>query len=230
MLVPSPGRFPLRRSTLLVALTLVPAVTIAAHAAPAKVCNLVVDAKGDSAASVIPGDAAVDLIGGDFASNAKQVTAVIKVDKIVNPNPQSPLGQSYFMVFGLKGTADLLTLSAGLYPTGNEFKFGYQGVDPNTNVSTSYTLGDATGVVDTAKNEFRITADIAKFPQAKLLAPKGSVTTMTAEARRVYGQRVVPSQQVGPARVPFGGATLTFDTAEGKKYTLGAPSCVNVGK
>ena len=197
---------------------------------PKPVCNLITDAPGDSAASAAPGDDAVDVVGGDFASNGKQITAVIKVAKITETNPNSPLGQSYFMVFGVKGTDDVLSLSAGLYPTGREFKFGYQGVDPNTGVNTSYTLGDATGVVDTAKNEFRITVDIAKFPQAKFLKPGGTVSTITAEARRVYGQRVVGSQQVGPARAPLGGVTLTFDTAEGKKYTLGAPSCVAVGK
>lgn len=195
-----------------------------------KVCKLIVDAPGDSAASAAPGDEAVDIVGGDFASNGKQITAIIRVAKIVETNPNSPLGQSYFMVFGVKGTDDVLSVSAGLYPTGREFKFGYQGVDPNTGVNTSYTLGDATGVVDTAKNELRITADISKFPQAKFLKPGGVVSSMTAEARRVYGQRAVPSQDAGGARVPLGGVTLTFDTAEGKKYTLGAPSCVAIGK
>ena len=221
----------MRRPVLLAALAPLLALGLAAEAAPAKVCNLVSDAQGDATASTVPGDDAMDIVGGDFASNAKQLTAVIKIAKIVNPNPESPLGQSYFMVFNLKGTADTLSVSAGLYPTGNEFKFGYQGVDPNTGVNTSYTLGDATGVIDTAKNEIRVTADIAKFPQAKFLKPGNSVTTLTAEARRVYGQRVVPSQQ-GPAgpRIPLGGATLTFDTATGKKYTLGAKSCVVIGK
>jgi hypothetical protein len=217
-----------RRPVLFLVAACVAATGLTAQAAaPKKVCNLVTDAKGDSVIVAAPGDASSDIVGGDFASNAKQLTAVIKLDKLANPNPQSPLGQAYFMVFTVKGTADVLSVSAGLYPTGNEFTFGYQGLDPNTGVNTSYTLGDAKGVIDMAKSEIRITADIAKFPQAKLLKPKGTVTSMTAEARRVYGQRVVPSQQgpVGP-RVPLGGATLTLDTATGKKYTLGALSCV----
>jgi hypothetical protein len=198
---------------------------------PKPVCNLVVDDKGDATASTVPGDTSVDLVGGDFASNTKQITAIIRVDKLVNPNPQAPLGQSYFATFTVKGLADTLTLSAGLYPTGNQFQFGYQAMDENTGVNTSYTLGDATGSVDLAKGELRISADIAKFPQAKSLKVGGQVTALSLEARRVYGQRVVPSQDT-PAgvRVPLGGVTLTFDTATGKKYTLGAPSCVKVGK
>jgi hypothetical protein len=197
---------------------------------PKPVCNLVVDDKGDATASTVPGDTSVDIVGGDFASNAKQITAIIRVDKLVNPNPQAPLGQSYFATFTVKGLADTLTLSAGLYPTGNQFQFGYQAKDPKTDVNTSYTLGDATGSVDLAKGELRISADIAKFPQAKSLKVGGQVTALGLEARRVYGQRKVPSQDT-PAgvRVPLGGVTLTFDTAAGKKYTLGAPSCVKVG-
>jgi hypothetical protein len=217
----------------LAAATLAAIGAVPAHAAPAPkpVCNLVVDDKGDSTASTVPGDTSVDLVGGDFASNAKTITAVIRVDKLVNPDPQAPFGQSYFATFTVKGLADTLTMSVGLYPTGNEFKFGYQGVDPNTGVNTSYTLGDATGSIDLAKGELRVSADIAKFPQAKSLKPGGLVSTLVLEARRVYGQRKVPSQDT-PAgvRVPLGGVTLTFDTADGKKYTLGAKSCVAVGK
>lgn len=220
------------RAVLLASITGIAAFAVPALSAPAPapVCNLIPDVKGDATASTVPGDASVDIVGGDFASNAKQITAIVRLDKLANPNPQSPTGQSYFVVFNVKGVADTLTLSAGLYPTGNEFKYGYQGVDPTSGVNTSYTLGDATGVVDMAKSELRITADIAKFPQAKSLKAGNRVTTIVAEARRVYGQRVVPSQQVGPARAPLGGVTLTFDTADGKAYTLGARSCVPVGK
>lgn len=209
----------------LTALTALPA---AAAAKPKPVCNLIFDDAGDATASTVPGDDSVDIVGGDFASNGKQLTGIIKLKALANPNPQSPLGQAYFITFNLKGTADTLTLSAGLYPTGNQFSYGYQAVDPNTTVNTSYTLGNATGKI--VGNEIRITADIAKFPQAKFLKNGNRVTTLAADARRVYGQRVVPSQQVGPARAPLGGLTLTFDDATGKPYVLGARSCVAIGK
>jgi hypothetical protein len=216
---------------------LVSAATIAAlGAVPAhatarvpKVCNLVTDPPGDSTASTIPGDDSVDIVGGDFASNAKTITAIIKLKKFQQSDPQAPLGQSYFVLFSVKGIAETLTLSAGFYPTGTEYKFGHQGTDkliPVLNVS--YTDGDATGSV--VGDTIHISADISKFAEAKKLKPGGQVMTISVEARRVYGQRVVPSQDVGPGRVPLGGLTLTYDTASGKKYTLGAPSCVAIGK
>jgi hypothetical protein len=210
----------------------VPATAAAAKPKPKpipKVCNLIVDDADDanSQGTIPASDASVDIVGGDVASNAKTITAVLRIKALTNPNPQSPAGQAYYVLFNVKGLADTLTLSAGLYPTGNQFSYGYQGVDPNTGVNTSYTLGDAAGKI--TGNEIRISVDIAKFPQAKSLKAGTKLTTLTADARHVYGQRVVASQQVGPARAPLGGVTLTFDDAIGKTYTLAAPSCVKVG-
>ena len=212
------------------ACTLAAIGAVPAHAAKAKpapaVCKLIFDDEADY--TVPDGDASVDIVGGDFASNGKQITGIIRLKGLTNPNPRSPLGQAYFIEFTVKGSSDILTLSAGLYPTGNQFGFGYQGPDPVLPINTSYTLGEAKGVI--AGNEIRITADIAKFPQAKLLKNGNKVTTLEANARRVYGQRAVPSQQVGPVRAPLGGLTLNYDDATGKTYTLGARSCVAVGK
>ena len=219
------------RASVLAAGLLIAATASVSHAAPAKkVCNLIKDVKGDATASAMPGNSSQDLVGGDVASDAKQLTAVLRVDKIINPDPEAPLGQSYFLVFTVKGFADSLFVSVGLYPTGNEFKYGWQGPDPNTGVNTSYTLGDAKGVIDTKKNELRVTAPFSAWKAQVKLAKGGQIRSMTAEARRVYGQRLVPSQEVNGVRVPIGGVTLTFDTATGKTYTLGAPSCVAVGK
>ena len=204
---------------------------VPAHAATRavpKVCNIVTDPPGDSTASVVSGDDSVDIVGGDFASNAKTITAIIRLKGFKQSDPQAPLGQSYFVIFSVRGVADTLTMSAGFYPTGTEYKFGHQGVDPVLPLNTSYTDGDATGLVK--GNEIHISADISKFAVAKSLKPGAQVTSISVEARRVYGQRAVPSQNVGPARAPLGGLTLTYDTASGKKYTLGAPSCVAIGK
>jgi hypothetical protein len=209
----------------------VPATAAAPKPAPKPkpVCNLIVDDADDanSSGTIPASDPSVDIVGGDFASNAKALTAILRIKALANPNPRAPLGQAYFVSFNVKGLADTLTLSAGLYPTGNQFAYGYQAVDPNTGVNTSYTLGEATGVVK--GNEIRISVPVAKFPQAKSLKVGNTLTTLTADGRAVFGQRVVPSQQVGPARAPLGGLTLTLDDAVGKTYTLGAPSCVKVG-
>ena len=220
---------------LLTAALLTAAVAVPADAAPKKkkpapkVCKLIVDDEGDAhlASPEVPTDESVDIVEGDFASNGKKITGIIRLKSLVEENPRSPMGQVYFLLFKLKGTDDTLTLSAGLYPTGNQFQYGYQAPDPNVSaLNVSYTLGDAVGTI--TGNEIRITADIANFPQKAFLKNGNSVTTLTAEARYVYGQRLVPSQNVGPARVPLGGLTLRVDDAAGKPYVLGAPSCVAV--
>ncbi|HVE63604.1 MAG TPA: hypothetical protein VNB94_07380, partial [Mycobacteriales bacterium] len=85
--------------------------------------------------------------------------------------------------------------------------------------------------VDLDKSELRIHVPLAAFAsRAKL--PKGAkLSGLIAEGRVLIGQRLVPSQAVGPSpRIPLGGLTATVDTAEGKSYLLGTPSCVAVGK
>lgn len=207
----------------------VPAAT--AKSLPKPVCNLVPDDAGDARYGLdnanIPSDDSMDILGADFASNAKAVTAIIKVKKYANPNPTSPMGQMYYFSWSVAGTSDTLTLAAGIYPTGTQYIFGYEATDPTTNVTTSYTGGEARGSID--GNTIRISADIAKFPQAKYLKPGRKASALAANTRHVVGQRVVPSQSVGPSpRLPLGGVTLTYDDAAGKSYILGTRSCVTV--
>lgn len=204
---------------------------VAGTASAAPSCNLIVDAKGDDTAVATPSDASSDLVSGDVASDGTTLTAVIRTDKLANPNPRAPFGQSFFMVFSVKGAADPLFVSAGLYPTGNEFTFGYQGVDPTNGLNTSYSLGEGTGIVDLAKSEVRVHIPLAGFAERAKLAKGAKLSGLIAESRVLFGQRVVKSQSVGPSpRIPAGGVTLTVDTAEGKSYNLGDASCVAVGK
>lgn len=193
--------------------------------APAKACNLIVDDAGDATPEPgVPSDDSLDIVGGDFASNGKKLTGVIKLKALQQQNPRSPLGQVYFAIFTVKGLADTLTLSATLAPSGTQYHFGYQGVDPTSGLNTSYTIGTATGKI--TGSEIKITAEVAKFPQKAKLKNGVAVTSLVAESRNLLGQRAVPSQNVGPVRVPLGGLTLLADDADGKKYTLGTPSCV----
>lgn len=208
-------------------------LTGVAFAAPAPtVCQIIKDAKGDTKYNgAVPGDASVDITSADVASDGKTVTGVIRVDKLTVLNPQAPLGQAWFVKFNVKGAPEIIFLSARAYPTGNQFVFGYTAPDPNTGVNTSYTLGTATGVLDTAKNEVRISAPAAEFKKANANITKGAkLSGLLADAWRIAGQGVVPSQQAGPARVPLGGLLLPFDTATGTTYTVGTKSCVVLGK
>jgi hypothetical protein len=205
------------------------AVPASAAAKAKPICNDITDDSADAKVSGQgPSDDSLDITGGDFAGNAKTITAIIRLKAFANPSPQSPLGQAYYVSFNAPGTGDVLTLSAGFFPTGTEYKYGYQAIDPNTTVNTSYTLGDAKGSIK--GNEIRISVDIAKYPQARYMKKGVKITGIQADARRVYGQRAVPSQQVGPVRAPLGGLTLTLDTADGKPFFLGAKTCVAIGK
>ena len=206
------------------ALGAVPAAAAKPKPAP-KACKIIVDDTGDATLQPgTPSDASLDIVGGDFASNGKKITGIIRVQALQQQNPRSPLGQVYFAIFTVKGLTDTLTLSATLAPDGTKYHFGYQAEDPNTGVNTSYTIGNATGRI--TGNEIKITADVAAFPQKAKLKNGTQVTSLVAETRNLLGQRVVPSQNVGPVRVPLGGLTLLADDATGKKYTLGQASCV----
>jgi hypothetical protein len=210
-----------------------------ASAAPAKpkpvkpVCNLVQDAKGDANISgAVPGTDGDDIVGGDIASDGTSITAVVRMAAIPAADPASPNGRSYIFDFSVPGSESGLFLSARTHPTGTTFVFGYSGVDPTTTLNTSYSLGSATGVVDAAKGEVRVTAPIKGFVDgAKVAMANG--TTLKGLGVRVFrqaSQTLVPSQQVGPARAPLSGLNVLLDDAAGGSYVMGTPSCVAVGK
>lgn len=232
------------RAALLAVSLLVPVGAGVATAAPKPkpkpvplkpVCNLVVDDKADATYNMVPGAAGDDIVSADVASDSTLITGVIRVAALAANDPQAPFGRGYFVNFTAPGSPDVLFLSARTYPTGNTFVYGYDGVDPNTGVNTSYTLGSASGVVDTAKGEVRISVpikDLATGAKANL-AKGNKLSGLTAEVFRIAGQGLVPSQSPAPGapRVPLGGVLLPFDDAVGTtSYALGHPSCVAVGK
>jgi hypothetical protein len=196
------------------------------------VCNLVQDPKGDAGADNVPGSDGDDIVSADIATDATTITGVVRLAALPSPDPQAPLGRSYSVLFTAPGSGDLLYLAARTYPQGTKYIYGYQAVDPSTTVTTNYTLGDATGSVDTAKGEVHISVPIKSFVDgAKAKLAKGAkLVGVSASSDRIYGQGFVPSQNVGPQRVPLGGVTLQFDDAQGGSYVMGTPSCVVVGK
>lgn len=203
---------------------------------PKPVCNIITDPSGDAGVSPVttgpkaPGSSNEDIVSGDVSSDGRTITAVLRLAGLAQPDPQAPLGQGFFMEFGVKGAANLLFLSARTYPNGTQYVFGYSGADPNTGINTSYTIGTATGAIDTAKKEVRISVANAAFAPAGSKLPKGvKITSPTAKTYRILGQSAVPSQSVGGTRVPVGGLLLTIDDAIGLNYTVGVGSCVKPG-
>jgi hypothetical protein len=225
------------QATLLATALLVAGVGVAsaATAGTAKpVCNLVKDAKGDAAYNNVPGADGDDIVSADVASDAKTITGVVRLAGLSANDPQAPLGRNYSVLFTGPGSSDLLFMSARTYPQGTKFVYGYQAKDPNTGVNTNYMLGDATGVVDTAKAEVRMSVPVKSFvtgAKAKL-APGAKLGSLSASVDRVAGQGFVPSQVLVPGtpRAPLGGVLLPFDDASGTSYVMGTPSCVVVGK
>lgn len=198
---------------------------------PKPVCNLVTDEAGDAQYNgAVPGTDADDVVGGDIAGDAKTLTGVVRVGDLPAADPTWPTGRAYFLDFSSPASAEALFLSARVYPQGAQFVYGYRGVDPTTGLNTSYTLGTATGVVDAAKKEVRISAPLSGFASKGGIKPGTSLSSLAATTWRIAGQGAVPSQEVGPVRVPVGGLLLPFDDgAAVKPYVVGTPSCVKPG-
>ena len=138
------------------------------------------------------------------------------------------------MLFTAPGSGDLLFVSARTYPQGTKFVYGYQAVDPNTGVNTNYTLGDATGTVDTAKAEVHVSAPTKAFVDgAKAKLAKGAkLAGLTASADRIYGQGL-RAQPVARRRGSAGAARRRAAAVRRRgrrQYLMGTPSCVVVGK
>ena len=207
-----------------------------ASAAPAKkikpVCNLVVDEAGDANLGGAPGGAGDDVVSADIASDGKTLTGVVRMAGLAANDPEWLNGRAYFAEFVAPGSQDVLFVQARAYPTGVIWSYGYSGVDPTSGISTSYTLGAATGVIDVAKKEVRISAPVKGFIDgAKAKLAKGAkLTALGARVYRQGGQGLVPSQEVGGTRVPLSGLNVMLDDASGGSYVMGTPSCVVVGK
>jgi hypothetical protein len=198
------------------------------------VCNLIQDAKGDATYNNVPGADGDDIVSADIASDGTTITSVLRAVATPTSDPQAPFGRNYTVLFSAPGSGDLLYLSARTYPQGTKFLYGYQAMDPNTGVNTNYALGDATGVVDTAKNEVHVSVPVKAFVDgAKAKLAKGAkLSGLSATVDRIFGQGFVPSQSPAPGapRIPLGGFLLPFDDAAGGSYIMGTPSCVVVGK
>ena len=202
------------------AVALVASVTAAGAAGAATkpkvkpVCNLVTDAAGDANGFVVtdtglpvpPSDDNLDIVSADVASNAKVITAVIRL-KALGSDSTAPAGSTVYFNFSVNGAEQYL--NADLDGKGGAtYTFG-----DFTGASGGRTkIGDATGVLDAAKKEIRISAPVSGFKET--IKPGTKLTDLNALAQRLF--------------VVF---TPSADSAEGSKvYAAGATSCVVPGK
>jgi hypothetical protein len=222
----------MRRTALALAITAAAAGLCATGADAAKIsCKVITDASGDTAfaqATQVKGTDAEDIVSGDLASNGKTLAAVIRVKALAYPDPQWAPGRVYSVSFALKGMdADEIFVAARTYPQGVQYILGHRAADPTSGINTSYKDADVTGSVTPAKNEVRINVPIAALAKLGKVSKGMVIKGATAKVERIFGQGVVPSQDVNGTRVPLGGLLYAFDTSDGAKpYTLGAASCV----
>ena len=182
-----------------------------AAAAPAPVCNLITDAKGDGTATILtdeggPNDPSWDILSADVASTKKGLTTVIRVDKLAASALTSPGGVQWRVNF-TAGDKQLFTQVVSTR-SGLVGRYGY--VD-----TLSRSLGGAPATVDMAKNEIRITVPDKGFAaQATIKKVGTTLTDMTATAGRYYDLVAVT------------GSEPSDGTEVGKSYTTGTASCV----
>ena len=191
-----------------------------AAAAPKPVCELIKDEKGDASfLGTAPNDASLDITSADVAADAKTLTGVLRVDKFSAVSPTSPLGRGYYLLFNAPSAEFPIYLNLQITPDLTRFTWGTQETLPSG--SGRYVAkGAATGVVDAAKNELRISVplkDIASAINVKL-RPGSKLSSLTANTTSVIGTSV------------SGGLVATIDDAAASKpYAVGTASCVKPG-
>ena len=211
-----------------------PAATAAPKVAPA--CNTITDPAGDTFAVRAqdgegvygPQDDNLDVVGGDLVSDGKVVTAVIRIKKLSRTIQTSPTGFTASLGFFIGG-GDTQVRLYGVLVNGQDdrFEVGSIAGDALPNTPSTY-VGDATGVVDLAKNEVRITAPAALLAPFGELKPGTLLTPNEAESATVA--RGVPAITKTPGQPMSSRGPFADIAAGGKGIKVGAPSCVVPGK
>jgi hypothetical protein len=186
--------------------------------APQPVCKLIVDDAGDASLQApIPSDDSIDLTGADLASDTKNVTAVLRIKNLGATSPLQVTGRNYYFEF---------TPAKAQFPVYFSYEedfsapllggvFSYGDLEPGTGGVPTYTRkGDATGVIDSAKNEIRISVPTSAVQALGNVKAGSKISSLSASTTAVLGVLVAD-----------------VDTAEATKpYVAGYPSCVKPGK
>lgn len=194
---------------------------VAAPAKPKPVCNLVTDEKDDTfllrsqdgAGAYGPQENAADIVSADLASDAKNITGVIRVKSLAAAPSTSPGGLSYDINLTSSTTEKPLYLRA-VVPNAGTPTAEAGSRESVVVTSVSAPLGAGTVVVDKAKHEVRFSFPIAHF---------ASVGGMKAGTKLNFGD-------VTTGRAAGSRAVFADVATDGKTYVAGAKSCVIPGK
>jgi hypothetical protein len=218
-------------------------LTAAPHAVGApKACRLVVDPKGDDrvngdtrhpALDDVYDDSDLDVVSADLATDARNVTAVVRLATLRQTDPDSPTGRMYW--FSFVAGEQRYTLSATLGADGTSgivYRETKRYEDGSTGVATGEGIGSAVVRPSWAKAELTITAPLSVFaPHTPLTRDRllRELQVFTFHHYGTGGQR----HEAGGRVVLWGsgGAGDSVDIATSKKtYAPGSPSCVAVGR
>lgn len=201
----------------LAALLAAAVLAVPAASTQASVCNLITDRTGD-AKNQLGADTTLDVVSADLGSNATHITAVFRLKKYEAVNPGTPQGRHYYLTFVTKNPTALMFLNVTLLQ-GGVARYAWGTVTEVPGVVSFYDdgqygiLNPATGVIDAAKNEIRVSALV------KDVAAKGNVKPGS-----------VLSKVTATTFYSVGFFIFEVDTASGKApYTAGAASCVKPG-
>jgi hypothetical protein len=199
-----------------------------AHAAaPRPACNLVTDPSGDvmlSGPGVDNGD--YDVRSGDIATDARRLTAVIRLSSLAPEDAASPAARDYEFDFVANGHG--FGLMASLLTGGASYEaVVYDRTTPGGRTGTD--LGEVSGVIDTVHHEIRITAPLSLFaPYASF--KQTYLDQLTVGSARAVGHDATTTPD---GRVSIGSqstAVVVDDATSKARYAPGGRSCVRVGK
>lgn len=178
------------------------------------VCNLVTDPAGDANGFVVtgtplPSDDFLDIVSADIASDAKNLTAVIRL-KAVGADSTAPTGGTVYFNFTIGDSksyvAAVLDGKGGATFSAGDF----------TGTPGRKQLAEATGFVDAKTKEIHITA------------PANTWSASIKSGVKLSALGVLAQRYIGGAGVGF---TPTADDSVSEKiYTAGTKSCVTPGK
>jgi hypothetical protein len=199
------------------------------------VCNLITDNAKDTFAvrsqdgqgAYGPQEDALDILSMDVASDATNLTGVVRVAKLSTTAQSAPGGIDFRISFTLPGqdpTAGNFFLNARTTSAGvPSFLLGLRTVVAGGQ-STTAKLVDGTGTFDTAKNEIHITVPVSAVKSGNAALAAGSIVSFAG-----LDQTSARQVAVNPA-TGVGSATFADVAASESTYKAGAKSCVTPGK
>lgn len=186
----------------------------------AAACPLITDRSGDGPAAVGNEDS-LDILSADISSDAKAVTAVFRVKGFPAVSPGTPQGRHYYLLFNTLKPAAKMFLNVTLF-NGGAARYAWGSVSPVDPLGALILYDDgnygllrpASGVIDTAKKEIRVTAPVADMAKVGNVKPGSTLSRISAETFYSIGFFIFDS-----------------DVATAKSaYVAGSPGCVPTGK